>query len=241
MSPPSYSALRLKYVPVVAVATIAVVLGAVFGPQLWAKHILKRHSRHRDEIPGTGGEFAVHLIENSKLDGVTVEKVSQGDHYDPIEKVVRLSEAVYDGKSLTAVVVAAHEVGHAIQDKFDYAPLKFRTRLVRLSAVSERFGAIILIALPFMTALTRMPATGALMLVLGLSVLLIPVAVHLVTLPVEFDASFRRALPILALGYVPHDELPAARRILTACALTYVAASLAAVLNFWRWIYFLRR
>lgn len=217
------------------------VLAFVFGPQLWARYVLKRHSRHRDEIPGTGGELAVHLIENSKLDGVTVERIPAGDHYDPVAKVVRLSEAVHDGKSLTAVVVAAHEVGHAIQDRFGYAPLKWRTRLVRVAAASERFGAIILIALPFVTALTRVPATGALMLAGGLAVLLIPVAVHFVTLPVEFDASFRRALPILALGYVPRDELPAARRILTACALTYVAASLAALLNFWRWIYFLRR
>lgn len=217
------------------------VIAAVFGPQLWARYILKRHSRHRDEIPGTGGELAVHLIENSKLDGVTVERIPAGDHYDPVTKVVRLSEAVHDGKSLTAVVVAAHEVGHAIQDRFGYAPLKWRTRLVTVAALSERLGAIILIALPFVTALTRVPATGALMLAGGLAVLLIPVVVHFVTLPVEFDASFRRALPILALGYVPHDELPAARRILTACALTYVAASLAALLNFWRWIYFLRR
>ena len=202
------------------------VIAAVFGPQLWARYVLKRHSRHRDEIPGTGGELAVHLIENSKLDGVTVERIPGGDHYDPVAKVVRLSEAVHDGKSLTAVVVA---------------PLKWRTRLVRVAAASERLGAVILIALPFVTALTRVPATGALMLAGGLAVLLIPVAVHFVTLPVEFDASFRRALPILALGYVPRDELPAARRILTACALTYVAASLAALLNFWRWIYFLRR
>lgn len=220
---------------------VVLVLAAVFGPQLWARYILKRHSGHRDEIPGTGGELAVHLIENSKLDGITVERIPDGDHYDPVAKVVRLSEAVHDGKSLTAVVVAAHEVGHAIQDRYDYAPLKWRTRLVKVAAVSERLGAIILIALPFVTALTRMPATGALMLTGGVAILLIPVAVHFVTLPVEFDASFRRALPILALGYVPRDELPAARRILTACALTYVAASLAAVLNFWRWIYFLRR
>lgn len=218
-----------------------IVITAVFGPQLWARYILKRHSRHREEIPGTGGELALHLIENGKLEGVTVERIPAGDHYDPVARVVRLSEAVHDGKSLTAVVVAAHEVGHAIQDCFGYAPLKWRTRLVRIAAASERAGAIILIALPFVTALTRVPATGALMLAGGLAVLLIPVAVHFVTLPVEFDASFRRALPILALGYVPRDEMPAARRILTACALTYVAASLAALLNFWRWIYFLRR
>jgi Zn-dependent membrane protease YugP len=227
--------------PILIATLIILVLAAVFGPQLWAQYILKHYSRHRDEIPGTGGELAIHLIANSKLEGVTVERIPLGDHYDPTEKVVRLSEAVYDGKSLTAVAVAAHEVGHAIQDKLNYAPLNLRTRLVGVAGISERIGAMILIALPFITALTRMPATGALMLVSGLAVLLVPVAVHLVTLPVEFDASFKRALPILALGYVPEEELPATRRILTACALTYVAASLSAILNFWRWIYFLRR
>jgi Zn-dependent membrane protease YugP len=227
--------------PILVALLVVLVLTAVFGPQLWAQYILKHHSRHRDEIPGTGGELAIHLIENSKLEGVTVEKTPQGDHYDPMEKVVRLSESVYDGKSLTAVVVSAHEVGHAIQDKLNYAPLKLRTRLVGLASFSERIGAMILIALPFITALTRVPATGAVMLVSGLAVLLIPVAVHLITLPVEFDASFKRALPVLALGYIPEEEMPAARRILTACALTYVAASLSAILNFGRWIYFLRR
>jgi len=224
-----------------ALIIIVLVLVIVFGPQLWAQYILKRHSKQRPGIPGTGGELALHLIANSELDGVTVERTEQGDHYDPIEKVVRLSEAVFDGKSLTAVAVAAHEVGHAIQDHLNYAPLRIRTRLVGVAAFSERFGAMILVGLPFITALTRIPAAGALMLVAGLSVLLVPVVVHLVTLPVEFDASFKRALPILALGYVPEEDMPAARRILTACALTYVAASLSALLNFWRWIAFLRR
>lgn len=224
-----------------ALLVIIVVIVVVFGPQLWAKMILKRHARHRDEIPGTGGELAQHLIENSKLEGVSLERTEGGDHYDPITKTVRLSESVYDSKSLTAVVVAAHEVGHAIQDHFAYSPLRIRTRLVHIAAYTERLGAIFLIGLPFITALTRIPTAGALMLGTGLTLLLIPVVVHLVTLPVEFDASFGRALPILALGYVPQEEMPAARKILTACALTYVAASLAAVLNFWRWIYFLRR
>jgi Zn-dependent membrane protease YugP len=225
----------------IATITVLTILAIVFGPQLWAKAILNRHRKQREEIPGTGGEFARHLISSGKIDGVGVERTDGGDHYDPRAKVVRLSDSVYDGKSLTAVVVAAHEVGHAIQDKFGYGPLKLRTRLIAFTAYAERVGAIMLIALPFITALTRAPAAGAIMLAVGLALLLIPVAVHLVTLPVEFDASFNRALPILALGYVPQDELPAARRILTACALTYVAASLAAVLNFWRWIYFLRR
>ena len=220
---------------------VAIALVVVFGPQLWARYVLKRYGRQRDEIPGTGAELARHLLENAKLDAVSVERVPAGDHYDPITKTVRLSEPIHDGKSLTAVVVAAHEVGHAIQDHIDYPMLRLRTRLVSLAAVAERIGAILLIALPFITALTRVPAAGALMLVVGLGVLLVPVIVHFVTLPVEFDASFNRALPILDMGYVPAAEMPAARRILTACALTYVAASLATLLNFWRWIRILRR
>jgi uncharacterized protein len=224
-----------------AIALACLALAVVFGPQLWAKSILKRHSKHRQEIPGTGGELAIHLIKSIKLEGVTVERIPAGDHYDPINKVVRLSESVYDAKSLTAVVVAAHEVGHAMQDRLGYMPLRIRTNLVKIAHISEGLGAIILIALPFITALTRTPATGIFMLIAGVAVLFVPVAVHLVTLPVEFDASFKRALPVLSAGYVPATEMPAARQILTACALTYVAASLSALLSFSRWIYFLRR
>jgi Zn-dependent membrane protease YugP len=223
------------------VVILAIALAVVFGPQLWARHILKKHSVHRDEIPGTGGELALHLIERAKIDGVVVERTDSGDHYDPRAKAVRLTQGVFDGKSLTAVVVAAHEVGHAIQDHIGYRPLRLRSRLVTIAAFAERAGAMALIALPFLTALTRVPATGVIMLLIGLSILCVPVIVHLATLPVEFDASFRRALPVLATGYVPRAELPAARRILLACALTYVAASLATLLNFWRWISILRR
>jgi len=223
------------------VIILAIVVLVVFGPQMWAKHVLRRHSVQQDEIPGTGGELARHLLEQAKMTDVVVERTELGDHYDPSAKAVRLTEKIFDGKSLTAVVVAAHEVGHAIQDHIGYEPLRLRSRLVTIAALAERAGAIALIALPFVTALTRVPATGALMLVIGLGILVIPVIVHLVTLPVEFDASFRRALPILGMGYVPRAALPAARRILTACALTYVAASLATLLNVWRWIHILRR
>lgn len=223
------------------VVIVAIVLLVVFGPQLWARYVLKRHGAHRDEIPGTGGELAQHLLERANIGDVVVERTAIGDHYDPQAKAVRLTEQIFDRKSLTAVVVAAHEVGHAIQDHVGYKPLRLRSHLVKLAAIAERAGAIALVALPFVTALTRVPATGAILFVTGFGILIVPVVVHLATLPVEFDASFRRALPILATGYVPRAELPAARRILTACALTYVATSLATLLNFWRWIRILRR
>lgn len=192
-------------------------------------------------MPGTGGELAVHLAQQCGLTKVSVERTEIGDHYDPIDKVVRLSGSIYDGKSLTAVTVAAHEIGHAIQDHIGYAPLQARTKLIGVARFTERFGAIVLIALPFITVVTRTPVAGAATFALGVAILLVPVLVHLVTLPVEFDASFKRALPILNERYIATEDMPAARSILRACALTYVAASLATLLNVWRWIAILRR
>ena len=224
----------------IALIVVAVLL-LVFVPHLWARHVLRRYAHQREEIPGTGGEFAQHLLAHAAMDNVKVETTERGDHYDPVDRAVRLSADVFAGKSLTAVVVAAHEVGHAIQDHVGYAPLKLRTRLVVFAALAEKIGSGLLVALPFIAVLTKVPAIGALMLLSGLAVLALPIVVHAVTLPVEFDASFRRAMPILNRGYVPAEELPAARRILLACALTYVAAALMTLLNFWRWIAILRR
>ena len=106
----------------------------------------------------------------------------------------------------------------------------------------ERLGAIIMIAVPVLAGLTRAPSVGALMFLGGFGTLGIPVLVHLLTLPTEFDASFNRALPLLSSGqYIPPEDMPAARKILLACALTYVANSLMGLLNVWRWIRILRR
>jgi Zn-dependent membrane protease YugP len=138
--------------------------------------------------------------------------------------------------------VATHEVGHAVQDHLGYTPLYLRTRWVVAAQKAERLGVVFMIAIPVITALTRVPTVGILMFIAGMASLVLPVLIHLVTLPVEWDASFKRALPLLTAGdYIPEDDLPAARRILTACALTYVASALASLLNLWRWIRVLRR
>lgn len=221
---------------------LLLVLTVVFGPQLWARATFRRYAGERDELPGSGGELARHLIERFKLEGVEVEACpSGGDHYDPAARRVRLSPENLDGKSLTAVAVAAHEVGHALQHAEGYRPLKAREVLVRLAQFNERAGALIMIALPVITLLTRAPSTGLVMAIAGLLSLGTGVLVHLITLPVEWDASFRRALPILEEGYLPPTELRAARKVLTAAALTYLAASLAGLLNLARWIALLRR
>lgn len=221
---------------------IALLLAAIFGPQLWARHVLRTNAAERNDIPGTGAQFARHLLDNADMRDYGVEAASPetGDHFDPTSRMVRLSEAHYGRRSLAAIVVAAHEVGHAIQHHIAYRPLAVRGRLAVAAAFAERIASIVLIAMPFIAVLTRTPAAGAGMLLIGIAVMIVPVLVHLVTLPVELDASFRRALPILGMGYLSREDMPRAKRILTACALTYVAASLSSLLNFWRWIRVLR-
>jgi len=221
---------------------LLVILALLFGPQLWANRILKRHQKDRDDFPGSGGEFARHLIDKLQLNDVKLESFDGGDHYDPVEKVVRLNSENFDGRSLTAVVVAAHEVGHAMQDHMNYRPLKLRTNLAQVAFHAERAGALLIYAIPIVAVVTRTPYSGLSMLVLGIATMGISAIVHLATLPVEFDASFARALPVLKAGnYLNDQDMGHARQILTACALTYVAASLAGLFNVWRWITIFRR
>lgn len=221
---------------------LVIILAIVFGPGLWVRRVMSRYSKPGDRYEGTGGELARHLLDRFGLHAVRVEETDKGDHYDPQDKAVRLAGGNLSGRSLTAVTVAAHEVGHALQDAQDYAPLRARTRLVAVGRHAERFGAGVLIAAPFIAILTRAPSVAGLMLLGGLLSLGSAALVHLVTLPTEFDASFKRALPILEEGDYLHDvDLPHARQILKAAALTYVAASLMSLLNVARWWTLLRR
>jgi Predicted Zn-dependent protease len=212
------------------------------GPQLWTRRVFAKHSTPRPDFPGTGGELARHLLNRFDLHHVTVEPTQLGDHYDPINKTVRLTPAILDGKSLTAITIAAHEVGHAIQDHLGYQPLAERTKLVRVAQGAEKVGAILMMGIPIAGAMARTPVASVIVLMAGLATMGISTLVHLVTLPVEWDASFKRALPVLKQGnYLSQADEQGARSILTAAALTYLAASLASLLNLWRWIGFLRR
>ncbi len=218
------------------------IVALVFGPQFWARYIFRRHSRPRPEMPGTGGELARHLIERFGLEGVKVEVTELGDHYDPQSKTVRLQQQHYQGRSLTAIAIAAHEVGHAIQDHQNSPLLRSRTRLVGFAQWTEKAGSLAMMAIPVVSLLSRSPSAAALLFFLGIASLFVSTLVHLVTLPVEWDASFNKALPILREGnYIRPEDHKAVRKILKAAALTYVAASLASLLNLARWIAILRR
>ena len=220
---------------------IVIAIVVLFGPHLWARHVLNRYNQ-KEYFSGSGIDLARLALAHLNLNDVTVETTVTGDHYDPAGKTIRLTEKVCGRKTLTAVVVAAHEVGHAIQDHTGYKPLKTRTRLIGTAQKIERVGAVIMMGVPVLAALTRVPSVGVLMFLGGFATLCVPVLVHLLTLPAEFDASFNRALPMLSAGsYIPSEDIPAAKKILLACALTYVANSLIGLLNVWRWIRLLRR
>jgi Zn-dependent membrane protease YugP len=227
-------------VPVLIFTLLLLLL--LFGPQLWVRTVMRRHSQPRTDFPGTGGQFALHLLKQVGLSQVEVKATESGDHYDPGNRCVHLSTANIEGRSLTAVVVAAHEVGHALQDKLGYRPLRWRTRLAMLAMGAQQLGNGLFVLAPLVGALTRTPSSMLLLLAAGLASFGSAAVVHLVTLPVEWDASFRRALPLLeAGGYLSENDQKKARQILTAAALTYVAGSLASLLNLWRWLRWLRR
>ena len=167
------------------------VLLLVLGPSLWVKRVMKKHATPADRYQGSGAELARHLLDQLDMQQVGVEQTDQGDHYDPIAKMVRLSQDNYESHSLTAVTIAAHEVGHAIQDHQGYSPLRWRHRLVGWAGPAEKLAAAILIASPFVSMVTRAPVAGALTFLVGFLFLGLMPVLHLVTLPVELDASFR--------------------------------------------------
>ncbi|MCP3850761.1 MAG: zinc metallopeptidase [Gammaproteobacteria bacterium] len=220
---------------------ILLIVCMFFLPQWWVKHVMKRHNKTINALPGSGGELAQHLIERYKLP-VTLETTEDGDHYDPQSKTVRLSPEYFNGKSLTAIAIAAHEVGHAIQDFNNDDLLILRGKMVTASQHFQKLGAGIIFLAPIFSALVHSPIVGIIIALVGFFSIASSVVVHLISLPVEFDASFNKALPVLKEGnYVTKRDLIAIHQVLLAAALTYVAAALAGLLNVWRWIALLKR
>jgi Zn-dependent membrane protease YugP len=219
-------------------------ISIVYAPHLWATQTFKRYARERKDIPGSGSELARHLLERFGMHDVKVEQAQHntGDHYDPADRAVRLSEENYNCHSLTAITVAAHEVGHAIQHYRNEKMHATRTMLARFTITLQRFGTIFMMVLLVLAGALRVPHLSVIAVLGVVGSFAITTLIHLVTLPVELDASFNKALPILIEGnYIDQKDIPRARRILRAAAFTYVAASLLSIINLWRWIAVLRR
>ena len=220
----------------------ALLLLLAWAPSLWVQHVLRRHGAERADLPGTGAELARHLIERLELDGVTVERTDTGrDHYDPTTRTVRLGAAHHDGRSLAAVAVATHEIGHAIQFARNEPVSRLRSRWLPLANTLKRAGILLLAALP-VVAIVVAPAAMFGVVALSLVLQLAGALAYLIVLPEEWDASFGKAMPILAAGeYVAEDDLPAVRGVLKAAAWTYFAGALADLVNIGRWALILRR
>ena len=182
----------------------------------------------------TGAQAARRLLDANGLIDVAIEQVpgTLTDHYDPRTRTVRLSQSVFGSNSISAVAVACHETGHAMQHAEGYAPLHIRTMLVPVANAASSFTWIlIMVGIMIMAAGNNM---GALIFDIGVAIFLAVIAFHLVTLPVEFNASSRALDQMQMLNIVNGDEQAGAKKVLTAAAWTYVAGLAVAVANLLR-------
>src|SRR5207342_3909117 len=147
-------------------------------PQLWVKKVIVRHSGERADFPGTGGEFARHILDEMKLGHVKVEETDAGDHYDPEAKAIRLLPKHFGGRSLSAVVIAAHEAGHAMQDASGYPPLQARTRLAKQAMKMEKIGAVIMLVSPLIMLLAKSPHVFLIEVFMGMMILAMSIVMH---------------------------------------------------------------
>lgn len=195
---------------------------------LWAQLRIHRAygQAQRMAAPLSGAAAARHILDSAGLNDVGIEQIPGhlSDHYDPREKVLRLSPEVYGSRSLAAVGIAAHEAGHAIQDAHAYAPLVVRNAAVPVAGFGSNAGILLII----LGAVLNM---NVVLIWLGIGLFATVVVFQLVNLPVEFNASARAKAQLVGLGIVSDEELTYVNKVLNAAALTYVAATLQALLT----------
>lgn len=208
----------------------------VIAPRIWVNHILRQHNLKEGNFPVTAAELAREILDQHQLQRVKVELTDLGDHYDPHSKTVRLARDKYDRKTLTALTTAAHEAAHAIQHADNYGPFIWRMRLGKVAQVTGEAGFVLLLAAPVSAMFSRQPLPPVIIGSAALAMLGTGMAVHLVALPSELDASFRKALPMLRESYISERQANDARKILIACSTTYIASSMVSVLNIWPWL-----
>ena len=202
---------------------------SLFLPNIWVSYVLKKNNAILPDMPFTGNQLGQKLLQENNLENVIIEPIKQVDHYNPLEKKVNISEDKLHKKSITSIAVVAHEIGHAIQDKVNYKPLIFRQKLIEKTIFFQRIGSFLLIiGLPSIFAITKSPFITFLAAIIIMGCLSTNVLIHLITLPVEFDASFKRALPILQ-KYVPKENMRQCRSVLRAAAFTYLAQSIVSI------------
>ncbi|PIC81218.1 Zn-dependent protease [Sporosarcina sp. P18a] len=199
--------------------------------QFKVKSTYKKYSKIRSTSGMTGAQVARLILDQNGLHDVKVVE-SQGfltDHYNPLTKIVALSTSNYHESSVAGTAVAAHEVGHAIQDKEAYSFLRFRHRLAPVASLTSNASWVFIMIGIIFSSMNSLLGIGILLMAVG-------VLFQIVTLPVEFNASSRAMDQIIQLGIIRNDEEPQAKKVLSAAAMTYVAATAVAVLELVRLI-----
>jgi len=197
--------------------------------QFKVKSTYNKYSRVRSTSGMTGAQVARLILDHNGLQDVKVVE-TQGvlsDHYNPVTKIVALSTDNYRNASVAGTAVAAHEVGHAIQDKEAYAFLRFRHRLAPVASITSNASWFFIMAGLIFSSMNSLLGIGIIMMAVG-------VVFQIVTLPVEFNASSRAMTQIVELGIIRNEEEPYAKKVLSAAAMTYVAATAVAVLELLR-------
>ena len=200
----------------------------------WAQHRVKatyeKYAEIQSSLGMTGEQVAKTILQRMGIHDVTVEQVEGQltDHYDPSAKAVRLSESVYASSSLAAAAIAAHECGHVLQDVRGYQFMNIRASLVPVANIGANFGPMMVMAGLFLTSLGSL---STVFINLGIILFAGAILFHIVTLPVEFDASSRALRLIDELGILQGEENRGARSVLNAAAWTYVATAIYAALQ----------
>lgn len=209
-----------------------VLIGAVLC--LWAQarvsSTYSKYSKVLSRTGMTGAQAAQRILQLSGIYDVRIEHIAGNltDHYDPANKVLRLSDSVYGSASVAAIGVAAHECGHAVQHQKSYAPLKIRSALVPVANIGSRLG------LPIIILGVIFGGAGSLLAQIGIWVFSAAVLFQIVTLPVEFNASNRAMQMLSQYGILGQQEVGHVRKVLGAAALTYVAAAASSILQLLR-------
>lgn len=179
----------------------------------------------------TGEQVARMILDSNGLYDVRVERVSGklSDHYDPKAKVIRLSDSVHSSTSVAAVGVAAHEAGHAVQHATAYKPIKIRNKIVPVANIGSFAGPYLVMIGLLMSYGAQYSSVGDVFAYSGIAFFSLAVLFHLVTLPVELDASHRAIAALSNSGYIEGQEIPAARKVLKSAAMTYVAAAAVSI------------
>lgn len=217
------------YDPTYILVILCVVLSMIASARV--NSTFRRFNKEASRCGMTGADVARRILFDAGIADVSVQHIAGNltDHYDPVNKVLRLSDSTYDGTSVAAIGVAAHECGHAIQHEESYTPLKIRSSLVPFANFGSKAAVPIII-------LGVILSYNMTLVHIGIWVFSLAVLFQLVTLPVEFNASNRAVRVLSEQGILTQDEIPKCKKVLKAAAMTYVAAAMTSIMQLLRLI-----